>query len=117
MNNHHTLLSSIFSFAMDRGYIKENPMRGVKKLKVKNIKMNVYQKLDIAALMESLNSAPHNWRTLVILAIVSGARAGELVGLEWQHVNFEKETILIEQSLLLKTGENVGRRFDSYLGR
>ncbi|MDO7485488.1 site-specific integrase [Peribacillus frigoritolerans] len=107
INNHHTLLSSIFSFAVDRGYIKENPMRGVKKLKVENKKMNVYQKSDIAALMESLNTAPLNWRTLVILAIVSGARAGELVGLEWQHVNFEKETILIEQSLTLKTGEGV----------
>lgn len=107
INNHHTLLSSIFSFGVDRGYIKENPMRGVKKLKVENKKMNVYQKSDIAALMESLNTAPLNWRTLVILAIVSGARAGELVGLEWQHVNFEKETILIEQSLTLKTGEGV----------
>jgi integrase len=34
INNHHILLGSIFSFAVDRGFMKENPIKGVKKLKV-----------------------------------------------------------------------------------
>lgn len=41
------------------------------------------------------------------LAVISGAREGEIVALEWKHVNFEKNTIIIEQSLTLKTGEGV----------
>lgn len=107
INNHHTLLSSIFSFAVDRGYIKESPMKGVKKLKVEKKKISVYEKRDVAALVERLQNAPLTWRTLVILAIVSGARAGELVGLEWKHIDFDNEFIRIEQSLTLKKGEGV----------
>lgn len=107
INNHHTLLGSIFSFATDRGYLKDSPMNGVKKLRVEKKKMNIYQKSDIAALMTALNDVPDMWKALVTLAIVTGARAGELVGLEWKHINFEKDTILIEQSLTLKKGEGV----------
>lgn len=107
INNHHTLLSSIFTFAVDRGYFKDSPIKGVKKLKAEKKKMNIYEKSDIAELVNRLDTTPPMWRSLVILAVISGARAGELVGLEWKHVNFERETIRIEQALTLKKGEGV----------
>jgi integrase len=105
INNHHILLGSIFSYAVDREYIKESPMKGVKKLKVGKRKINVYEKSDIVELMQCLESCPITWKTLVVLGIFTGARAGELVAIEWKHVNFDKETIFIEQSLTLKKGE------------
>lgn len=57
--------------------------------------------------MDSLNSVPLLWRLLVTLAVISGAREGEIVALEWKHINFDNNTIKIEQSLTLKTGEGV----------
>jgi integrase len=107
INNHHVLLGSIFSFAVDRGYIKESPLKGVKKLKTQKKKMNIYQKSELVDLMNHLNEEPLLWKVLVTLAILSGAREGELVALEWKHINFEKEIITIEQSLTLKVGEGI----------
>lgn len=111
INNHHillgSLLGSIFSFAVDRGYIKESPLKGVKKLKVQKKKLSIYQKADIAALMSQLNNEPLLWKTLVTLAVITGAREGELVAIEWKHINFDKSIITIEQSLTLKTGEGI----------
>jgi integrase len=76
INNHHILLGSIFSFAIDRSYIKESPIKGIKKLKSEQKCKNVLQKKDLVLLMDSLNSVPLLWRLLVTLAVISGAREG-----------------------------------------
>ncbi|NWQ40347.1 site-specific integrase [Bacillus sp. EB106-08-02-XG196] len=107
INNHHILLGSIFSFAVDRGFMKENPMKGIKKLKVEQKRKNVLKKQDIVMLMQTLNKESLMWRALVTLGLFSGAREGELVALEWKHVDFDNSTIIIEQSLTLKKGEGV----------
>lgn len=107
INNHHILLGSIFSFAVDRSYIKDSPIKGIKKLKSEQKRKNVFNKQDVVLLMDSLNSEPFLWRVLVTLAVISGAREGEIVALEWKHIDFENNTIKIEQSLTLKTGEGV----------
>jgi integrase len=107
INNHHILLGSIFSFAIDRDYIKESPIKGIKKLKSEKKCKNVFQKQDIVLLMDSLNRVPVLWRLIVTFAVISGAREGEIVALEWKHIDFENNTVKIEQSLTLKTGEGV----------
>ena len=107
INNIHIVLGSLFSFAVDREYIKDSPMKGIKKEKRTKKKLRIYQKDELKELMMCLEKAPLMWRTLVHLAIMSGARAGELVGLEWKHVNYEKATIKIEQALVTKTGEGI----------
>ncbi|WHY79431.1 site-specific integrase [Neobacillus sp. WH10] len=100
-------MGSIFSFAVDRGYMKDSPIKGIKKLKIEQKRKNVFHKQDLILLMDSLNSEPLLWRVLVTLAVISGAREGEIVALEWKHIDYEKNTIKIEQSLTLKTGEGV----------
>jgi integrase len=107
INNHHILIGSILSFAVDRGYIKESPLKGVKKQKVIKKNVNVLQKQDLIELMDCLNKESKTWKVLVTLAIISGAREGELVALQWKHIDFNKSTITIEQSLTLKKGEGV----------
>jgi integrase len=57
--------------------------------------------------MDSLNSEPLLWKVLVTLAVISGAREGEIVALEWKHIDYEKNSIKKEQSLTLKTAEGV----------
>ncbi len=43
--------------------------------------------------------ADHRFRTLWRLGITSGARPGELLGLEWSDIDFERGTIRIRQTL------------------
>ncbi|MFJ8267897.1 site-specific integrase [Peribacillus asahii] len=84
-------------------------MKGIKNLKVEQKKMCIYQKSDIAELelMQCLDTVPLNWEGTRYLNHCIRCSCWELVGLEWKHVNFEKETILIEQSLTIKKGKGV----------
>lgn len=47
------------------------------------------------------------YQTLVYLAISSGARQGEIMGLEWHHVDFDRNTIKIEQSSQYLPGKGI----------
>lgn len=79
--------------------IKENPAKEVKPPKVKSKKSDVYSKEELDLLIEKLREKPFHWQILILLALSSGAREGEIAALEWKHINFEKGTVYIEQSL------------------
>jgi integrase len=46
-------------------------------------------------------------RTLVALAALTGLRIGELLGLEWKHIDFLREELSVEQAL--KEGGKIGK--------
>ena len=49
---------------------------------------------------EALEAEPVKWRAAVHLLLVSGCRRGELLGLKWDHVNWESGQIHIDCTLL-----------------
>lgn len=57
--------------------------------------------------MQLLDDKPLFWKTLILLAVSTGAREGEIAGLEWKHVDFEKGTIRIEQAITEIKGKGV----------
>src|SRR5690625_3724816 len=98
----HKVLVSIFKRAIDWNVLKENPMDGVQMPSEKhtlNQDLNVYSKEEIELLMEVLRTepAPYHWFILIRLAIATGMRRGELLGLEWRHVNLETGIVKIKQ--------------------
>src|SRR5690625_796895 len=98
----HKVLVSIFKRAIDWNVLKENPMEGVQMPKEKqsqNKNLNVYSKEEIELLMEVLRTdpAPYHWFILIRLAIATGMRRGELLGLEWRNVNLETGIVKIKQ--------------------
>lgn len=45
---------------------------------------------------------------MIMLAITTGLRRGELVGLEWNHIDFEKGTLEVKQSISYsRNGERI----------
>ncbi|MCL6573905.1 MAG: site-specific integrase [Bacillus sp. (in: Bacteria)] len=105
--NCYRAFDNILSRATEWKLIKENPASSVKHPKVKMKKSEVYSKEDITELLSLLEKYPFHWRVLVLLAISTGAREGEIAALEWKHIDFEKSTVLIEQSITDATGEGV----------
>lgn len=98
---------NILSRAAEWKLIKENPAATVKQPKVKMKKTDVYSSEEIINLLSLLEKYPFHWRILVLLAITTGAREGEIAGLEWKHIDFERGTIFIEQSITDATGLGV----------
>lgn len=97
----YRILKNIFSRAEEWKIIKGNPVAEVKRPKVTHKEVEVYNEIEIAALFVALEKEPIHWRMMITMALTTGLRRGELVGLEWKHVNLEKGTIDVKQSIAL----------------
>ena len=104
VNRHLALLKTTFNRAMKAEPPKadRNPVRGVKLLKENNIRVRVLTDVEEERLLAVL---PNYLKPLVIVALHTGIRKGELANLEWKDLNFNTRTVTVRDS---KSGE--GRR-------
>ncbi|WP_232729968.1 tyrosine-type recombinase/integrase [Paenibacillus phocaensis] len=104
----YRILRSIFSKAVAWKVLKTNPMDGVDKPKEQPKEMNYYNEKEIAQLLAALESEESSFKLLVLLALTTGMRRGELLGLEWKHIDLEQGIIDIKQTIpMFKDGEPV----------
>ena len=73
---------------------------GSRNCKAKKSAPTYYQPEDVTAILSALNEEPGQWRTLVLLLLVSGCRRGEALGLKWGDVSFEYNRIHICRNVL-----------------
>ncbi|MGI2295108.1 tyrosine-type recombinase/integrase [Paenibacillus sp. GXUN7292] len=92
-------LRNVFNRAVEWKLIKENPLNGVKKPKGEKTKVNVYTAEEAQELLAALKGEFPYWRVLITLALTTGLRRGELLGLEWKHIDLEAGTLRVEQAL------------------
>lgn len=103
----HRILKNIFTRAVKWKVIKSNPMEGVDKPKVIYKEIIPYNEQEISLLLRALQTEPIHWRMMVTLALTTGMRRGELLGLEWKHVDWEKGTIDVSQALVYAVKGNI----------
>lgn len=86
----YRVLRNIFSRTVDWEIIKENPVASVKRPKeTKRTEPKVYNENEIAILFDAARDKPFHWRIMVTLALAAGLKRGELLALEWQHIDFD----------------------------
>jgi integrase len=90
------LLQSIFSLAVDNDLISRSPVRKRHKPTVPRSEKPVWTAKQIRLILEN---APVPYRALFAVAALTGARLGELLGLQWKHIDLVLKTLRIEQSL------------------
>lgn len=95
---------SVFNRAVEWKLIKTNPADGVKKPKVERREMDIYSDEEAALLFKALKEEAPHWRMMITLALTTGLRRGELLGLEWKHIDLEERTLSVEQSLSTSKG-------------
>lgn len=98
---HHRILKNILSRAVEWRIIKSNPAAQVKKPKVTYKEIVPYNEAEVQLLLKALQKEPYHWRMTITLALTTGLRRGELLGLEWKHIDLESGTIDVSQSLTL----------------
>ncbi|SPD72615.1 Phage integrase family protein [uncultured Desulfobacterium sp.] len=80
-------LGGIFKYAVRKKYCDFNPIRDIEKPKTKNKKqIEVFKPEEIRALLE--NAGDTKIRTLFTLAVMSGMRQGEILGLKWTDIDW-----------------------------
>lgn len=95
----YRVLKNIFSRAVEWRIIKSNPVADVKSPKVVYKESEVYDENEVQLLFQALENEPYHWRMMITLALTTGLRRGELVGLEWKHVDLDTGTVNVKQSI------------------
>lgn len=98
--NYLSLLSSIFSYAVDMELISDNPCSNVKSPKTDTSKKKWYTVDEAVQLLDSLEDAPLKYRAFFTLAIFCGYRREELLGFEWKDIDFKNRLISVNRASL-----------------
>lgn len=95
--HYHRLLSSMFNRAVLWGIIPASPLK-VQPPKVEQAEAAHLDEDQAAALLGALEGEPIQYRTMINLLLYTGLRKGELLGLEWQDIDFEKRIMHVQRS-------------------
>lgn len=97
---HHRLISAVLEQAAKEGLVPFNVASRATLPKVERKEVNYFQPEQIAAIREALELEPIKWKTLVHMLLITGARRGEVLGLKWQEVDFERNQIHVCNNIL-----------------
>lgn len=100
ISHYHRFLHAVLetAYKVDK-LIPENPAKAVIDPPTPGRpKPNFYDDEQTLKLLEALNSAPLKYKIFILLALETGARRGELLGLEWKDIDFEKRIIYIRRA-------------------
>ena len=98
---HHRLLRAMLHKAVYWQLIVTNPAERVQPPKARKPKRKSYDDEQTKILIENLELLPNEdtkYKVAIILTVFTGVRLGELMGLEWQDVDFKNGIISINRS-------------------
>lgn len=107
IDNHKICMNSIFSYAVYKEYIKESPMKGVKTPKAERQRPVIAEKNDLKAIFQALKNEPLLWQSIVLFALVTGAREGEIAALRKDHIDLDNGVALIDQAAVRVKGKGI----------
>ena len=95
IKHYHTFISSVLERAYKWGIILENPAHRTDSPKAPKQELQFLDETEIVQLLEALEREPVEHQAMFQLLIYSGMRRGELLGLEWQDIDFSTGVISI----------------------
>ena len=97
--HYHRFLSSVFAKAVKWQLVDENPCRRTEAPKAAEIEVEALQEEDVARLMEALQDAPTQYSVITQLALLTGARRGEICALRWSDIDLSAGVISINRTV------------------
>lgn len=97
---HHRLISTVLEQAFKERLVVFNVARQAQLPRVEKKEVNYFQTEQVEAIRNALENEPPKWKMLVHLFLITGARRGEILGLKWDKVDYEKNRIHICNNIL-----------------
>ena len=101
----HALLSRSLKDAVRRGYIPSNPAQNARKPKLPNKEMKILQPDEVRTFLIAIMGERDE--ALFHLAIKTGMRQGEILGLKWSDLSWERGEIQVKRQVQRVTGEGM----------
>ena len=96
------IIQSIFAQAVKLDLIQTNPAKAEKLTipKAAKAKIEIFTKQETAQMLECLENEPLQYQVLIHLAIMTGARRGELAALKFSDIDINSQKITIERAAI-----------------
>jgi integrase len=101
VNRELACLKNLFNLAIKWGWVRDNPVRQVKLFRENNARLRWVTLEEETALLEHCDQ---RLKTFLLAAVDTGFRAGELLSLRWQDVNFQRGSVSVASGYT-KNGE------------
>ena len=109
VENIHLVISSCINYALKKGELIRNPLLTVKLKREGKKEVEVFTREEQKKI---INECPNHYYGMAIkFDFYTGLRAGELLGLTWDCVNFEKNTVRINKQV--QRNKNFDKRADN----
>ncbi|MCM1508331.1 MAG: site-specific integrase [Ruminococcus flavefaciens] len=98
----YVIIQSIFCRGVEQGFLRESPCHNVILPKRKNSHKNkAFDEDKLKRFLSFLDSNPWNedFKRIIKVLLYTGMRSGECLGLAWEDVNFDNNTISINHTL------------------
>lgn len=96
VNNHLVILQRCLNVALEWGRIERVPKIG--KLKCISQRLDFLSPLESRQLVQGCDEPM--WRDMLLMALRTGMRLGELCGLQWQDIDLERKMLTVQHSLV-----------------
>jgi integrase len=90
-------LSKIFAVAVRWEFVQHNPVKGAQVPALADVKKR--QTLAPEQFWALYKELSEPYKTMVLLAVLSGMRCGEIFGLRWRYVDFEEEVVVVAETV------------------
>lgn len=98
MLQQHRILKRAFTKAFNDGLIGKNPINGVDAPSPEDFKPTIYTEDQFSLLLNKLQG--HKMEAIVLIAGMCGLRRGELLGLRWEDIDFDREILTVQRSVV-----------------
>lgn len=109
VNNHLTLLKTMFKYAKRWKYVRDNPALDVDRARQEFREMSFLIPGEVSLL---LNKSHEPYKTLFMTAVFTGMRRGELLALKWGDIDWNKNLIFVRRSLYFSLKSDAGKRWN-----
>lgn len=93
-----TLISDVFSYGVKMGVVPDNPCSKVSLPKNTSKEKEIYSQEEMAQFLNLMADEPIKYKAFFYLIAYTGFRRGEMMGLEWQDVDFENNIISVRRT-------------------
>lgn len=96
--DHHRVISKILATAVKWGLLEKNVAERADPPKIPYRELPYLNEEQVRHMICLLDNEPIQYRTMIILLVYTGIRRGELCGLEWKDIDFEKQVMRVSRS-------------------
>ncbi len=96
--HHLNFISDIFAYAIKMDMLSDNPCRRVFVPKQEQLEKEIFTLDEVRTLFANLDNEPMKYQLYLMLAIYSGFRRSEMLGLEWKDIDFENNIIHVRRT-------------------